>query len=962
MKTQEELIREEQRILDELIRQMDAALLKLNKKLNKNDIQKKKEKAKVLPEAYGDLVSAQHDKIQVKKNIKSFRRGRDELYDTRIVVEYDDGVSKGIEDIKVGLHSYISGSDIYIMSWKMPLCRHYILDNSAEEYDGVVKDKYGNRYFTHYQLKLKRQVDLFFDKVKAVTHFFPLLDEETEQIIADEFLQELLKRRSEQEFKNIVFSIQKQQGEIIQTPFKQNMIVQGCAGSGKSMIMLHRLPIIIYDNPNSLDRNNLYIITPSIAYIQMAENMRMDLEIEDLKMGTLEQYYDHVIGKYNRKADEYGKTKPFLKLSKEQLQYVYSKDCIEDIRRSIVDTIECARMDYSMGFSLLGLGEGSRESKNLEDILRGEILTIQRIINENEKILRLYYRQIKELVAHLDEFARWFETRYTAVTRGVLQKISEEKRTIAEKEKELKTINQAEHEVAYQNRMNSIKSAHKKIADYEETMEIVELDNDYFEDLKKYATQIRQLIALVAQVKNERENVSISDQYEIISERNNLCECCKRMLEQVSALEDPYWEFAQDCRADLRKIETAANALSSTKHVYVPETFYLKLLDTNKRLTDISTNIIKDTYLKCMEKLGQKPDDKGRLTALSCSPYLYLQVLYTFYGTPKAASESLITIDEAQNMAPEELRLIKVVNNDKVVLNLFGDVKQHVEGSKGIDDWKEIRGIASFDKQDMRENYRNARQITDYCNKRFRLKMRAINLDGKGVHELKSYSDFESGFFEVFQKPQNPGLSCILVKNAEEADAILEIASLYKNRIHDMTKEWVEIMGNKWNLMTAEQAKGLEFETVFAVSGTMTQNEKYIAYTRALDELYVYDTELPILEKEPEKKTETKEETVDKQQRKKREKRSSKKKLEETSVEAELKNVEKEALTEFLNRKGLSVVDFRNKGGALWVLGGKEIEATLNESTNEYGAQWTFFQNGGKATGFRTSWYTKSKK
>ena len=49
------------------------------------------------------------------------------------------------------------------------------------------------------------------------------------------------------------------------------MIVQGCAGSGKSMIMLHRLPIILYDNPNSLKRTNLFIITPSDMYIQMAE-------------------------------------------------------------------------------------------------------------------------------------------------------------------------------------------------------------------------------------------------------------------------------------------------------------------------------------------------------------------------------------------------------------------------------------------------------------------------------------------------------------------------------------------------------------------------------------------------------------------------------------------------------------------------------------------------------------------
>lgn len=69
---------------------------------------------------------------------------------------------------------------------------------------------------------------------------------------------------------------------------------------------------------------------------------------------------------------------------------------------------------------------------------------------------------------------------------------------------------------------------------------------------------------------------------------------------------------------------------------------------------------------------------------------MYLQILFLFSGVPNGAKESLITIDEAQNMAPEELKLIKEVNENKVIFNLFGDVRQHVEGSKGIDDWKKI--------------------------------------------------------------------------------------------------------------------------------------------------------------------------------------------------------------------------------------------------------------------------------
>ena len=77
------------------------------------------------------------------------------------------------------------------------------------------------------------------------------------------------------------------------------------------------------------------------------------------------------------------------------------------------------------------------------------------------------------------------------------------------------------------------------------------------------------------------------------------------------------------------------------------------------------------------------------------------------------------------------------------------------------------------------ENYRNAQQITAYCNKRFKLNMREINLNGTGVHELKSESEFTNAFIGIFQKPQNVGLSCIIVKNKQEADTLLDKAGIY---------------------------------------------------------------------------------------------------------------------------------------------------------------------------------------
>lgn len=67
-------------------------------------------------------------------------------------------------------------------------------------------------------------------------------------------------------------------------------------------------------------------------------------------------------------------------------------------------------------------------------------------------------------------------------------------------------------------------------------------------------------------------------------------------------------------------------------------------------------------------------------------------------------------------------------------------------------------------------------------------------------------------------------------------------------------------------------------------------------------------------------------------------------------------------LAGYLEAKGLEVIDKRDKGGALWVVGGKELDPIIKETRKTHGALWTYSANGGRATGNRTSWFTKSSK
>ena len=305
--TEEDLTRQEQQKLDSVISQMDTALRDLGKIHKQSKSAADDAVKKSLPDTYGALIHAHQDSDWSGNLIQSLKKGKNELYSHRLILESSSEEDEAEQiDMPVGLHTYSFKDKVYIYSWVRPVCRHFVLDNTAIEYDGEVEGKHGVKHFTHFDLKMKREVEIFFDQVKKVQQFFPLTTEESETLVYDSFLQELLSRRSEQEFRNIVFSIQKKQGEIIQAPFSQNMIVQGCAGSGKSMIMLHRLPIILFDNSKTLSRSHLYIITPSSTYIEMSSGMRSELEIEDLNMGTLNQYYDHVIRKYGKNPSEYG--------------------------------------------------------------------------------------------------------------------------------------------------------------------------------------------------------------------------------------------------------------------------------------------------------------------------------------------------------------------------------------------------------------------------------------------------------------------------------------------------------------------------------------------------------------------------------------------------------------------------------------------------------------------------------
>ena len=231
-------------------------------------------------------------------------------------------------------------------------------------------------------------------------------------------------------------------------------------------------------------------------------------------------------------------------------------------------------------------------------------------------------------------------------------------------------------------------------------------------------------------------------------------------------------------------MEKSISSLQGKTGKYLEYNYYKEIELEADNLKNENTNAVKNAYKLVLDKIGITERKNGNIKAVRCSPYIYLQAIYCYQGAPQA-KENLLAIDEVQGLAVEELKLLNTVNDKNVIFNMFGDINQHIEGTKGVDCWDEYRGVVDFDLYEMKENYRNASQITEYCNKQFAMDMKPINTPGKGVHELKNESEFVLEMITQLMDTQRVGLAAILVGDRAEAQYLLDKFSTYEQKFHD---------------------------------------------------------------------------------------------------------------------------------------------------------------------------------
>ena len=193
------------------------------------------------------------------------------------------------EDLYIGQDYFMLGDRLIVFSHNAPVPSH-IYDRATTFLYGKIK----------YEVIFKRKFDITNGVLHEVFQSYMKDDyAETDQhkIMYDAFLARILERKkNDARLTDIIATIQENQNQIITRPGSENLIVQGCAGCGKTMILLQRLEYLAFHQDVLLP--NVTVIVPSEEFKRHIAPVVHDLNLDRIKIRTIAEFFLDALSRY----------------------------------------------------------------------------------------------------------------------------------------------------------------------------------------------------------------------------------------------------------------------------------------------------------------------------------------------------------------------------------------------------------------------------------------------------------------------------------------------------------------------------------------------------------------------------------------------------------------------------------------------------------------------------------------
>ncbi len=671
-----------------------------------------------------------------------------------------------VVDAKEGYNSYYIGKrgdvNLEIVDWRAPLAVRYY---QKSRITFRIND-YEYRTVLRRSLLVKNgELQGFKNEYLSVRDV--LTPEEIagrdEEILFDPYLKSIIRdRKDDVRVRDIIRTIQEKQFDIITRPERESFVLQGCAGSGKTMIMLHRLSYLMYNN-EALKPRDVLVITPSDSFNAFIDELSQVLELQKVKTTTLSDYYLRALkGEGIDLAAHMGTERE----NAQYLEYLYSAAFPADVKREIGKI-------YGDMFGLFAAPE-CREvaEKVLYDCKKRQELYLK-VKNASVRVRRCVLGELKENTGGGFYFTKPF--------RGLMS-----------------------HFVQAEDFLSYVLHEQARTPDYffrqfmefyRSSREICAQAEQVFEGAQADLTRLTETVEReIADLKRYRRKINGEEVYtytERIARRRELCAEIGAISEVVGKMGDGV-ELFHEFFAIIRLSKTCSDAGKCAN----------------------ACDLVRWLYRRTVRPAKQKYGMKG---VYPSDGYALCTVLVEA-GRQLTPRYGLVFVDEGQDVSADEYRLLRRIHAD-AAFNIFGDLKQNITPWRGVSAWE---GFGTL--YELYRNYRNTNEIVEFVSAIPGVDMSPIGLKGEPVAYLTPRKI--NAFFKDRQ-----GLKAVIARE--------EYLPLFAKRGFVRLAASGTLSQSKINVMSVYESKGLEFSAVAVYDRDMTDNEKYIAYTRALSVLGV---------------------------------------------------------------------------------------------------------------------------
>lgn len=660
--------------------------------------------------------------------------------------------------------------------------------------------------------------------------------------VADEHLLQIIRvNQNNKKVHDIIETIQRNQYEIISCDKDKSVLILGCAGSGKTMILMHKIRFMKYNN-KTLEMKDVMVVSPTDILGRESRELSRLLQIGDVRQFTTVAFYEDIIKEY---------------LSQQKIQcenfFIYSEDSVDPSHyndKYLTDLYR--RFKIHVGVPQIQEEYLDSETKEINKLKR-EFVSVLGDTDFVNRMFRLYEKSTEEIQKY---------------------DISDIERIILNIDKDASRKKQYERNVDFIDFMmlhidfksesnnsleNSSETPIEELTkwfyytdkaldniDYEEFKYVIKKCNPSFRGENK----VLQIVQAFSSAQLEKEDAYrlISDWKKISkSDINRLKEYYSDRLIRMSELKKKKEILQNKLQKNVFPVkkynhETSVNPETSMesllqlylgvedklkKYGYTPFEYfeiYTKIENRRKLLVSHKKGEKSYMFYMLLNDLGIKTDINNDISIPESKAMEMTFLLYKHFG-PITENKKYLYIDEFQDFSPVELLLFKNIYPNAVI-NLYGDFNQCIN-MKGINNREELPSVLYDEEFAINENYRNARQIADYVKKTTHIDMVSVGLDGilQTVDSLP------------YLTLSDDDRVAIIVSDIDSID--VDKLPVKVNNYN----ETGEIIRGSYNLIPVCMTKGLEFEKVIAITKNMNVNEYYVSCTRAIKELYVINND-----------------------------------------------------------------------------------------------------------------------